>query len=57
MAAKAAMRRVARIPAEASAMATDYLCDALDWMNPYWHDDMDVTIVFTTQQDRHFPQP
>jgi hypothetical protein len=38
-----------------------YLCDALDWMNPYWHGDMDdsreLDDSFATQQDRHFPQP
>jgi hypothetical protein len=59
MAAKAAMRRAARIPAEAYAMATGYLCDALDWTNPYgdMDDSRDLDDSCTTQQDRHFSQP
>jgi hypothetical protein len=38
MAARKAMRRAARLPAEAYASATAYLSDTLDWLNP-WNND------------------
>jgi hypothetical protein len=60
MAARVTLRRAARLPAEAYAVATGYLCDTLDWLNlwqdnadnGHWHDD-----DFSAKQEQHIPQP
>lgn len=60
-AAREVLSYVARIPAEIYEAAGDYLCDALDWMNPYGDfdgddgDDLDGN--FDPAQDHYFPQP
>jgi hypothetical protein len=60
MAAKAILRRVVRLPAQAYAVATGYLGDTLDWMNPYWPPDaehMEIDDDFSSKQNQTFPQP
>jgi hypothetical protein len=60
MAAKAILRRAVRLPAQAYAVATGYLGDTLDWMNPYWPPDaehIEIDGDFSPQQNQNFPQP
>ena len=60
-AAREVLSYVARIPAEIYEAAGDYLCDALDWMNPYGDfdgdDSDDLDGNFDPPQDQCFPQP
>jgi hypothetical protein len=60
-AAKAAMQRAVRIPAEVYTAAADYLVDTIDWLNLWEADNADgdneLDDDFDTQQNRHFPQP
>jgi len=59
-AAKSALRRAVRIPANACATAAVYLADTLDWLN-LWQDnaanDPWLDDDFSAKQDRNFPQP
>jgi hypothetical protein len=57
MAAKAVLRRAARLPEEAYAAATDFLIGTLDCMNPWPNDadNFDTLDVDCDSPDKNYP--
>lgn len=53
MAARKIVRRAARLPPEAYAVATAYLSNTLDWLNEWHHHDSDVHEDFQPAPSDH----